>query len=170
MARGKSPFKFENMWLKTEGFVKKVQFWWNCYSFYGTPSFVLARKLKALKEDIHLWNLKEFGNVGVKKKRLLEELVKLDRGKERSTRITIEENMERDRVILKVKQLASLEEISLRQKFRVLWLKEGDNNSKFFHQMAKSHRRNNYLGNLEVDGVVYEDEAKVVAQVVSKVI
>ena len=32
--------------------------------------------------------------------------------------------------------------------------------------MANSHRRNNYLGNLEVDGVVYEDEAKVVAQVV----
>ena len=32
--------------------------------------------------------------------------------------------------------------------------------------MANSHRRNNYLGNLEVDGEVYEDEAKVVAQVV----
>ena len=73
---------------------------------------MLARKLKALKEDIRLWN-SEFGNVEVKKKRLLE-LVKLDRGKEGSTRITIEENMERDRVILKVKWLASLEEISLR--------------------------------------------------------
>ena len=32
--------------------------------------------------------------------------------------------------------------------------------------MANSHGRNNYLGNLEVDGVVYKDEAKVVAQVV----
>lgn len=53
-----------------------MQFWWNCYSFHGTPSFVLAKNLKALKEDIRLWNLKEFGNVEVKKKRLLEELVK----------------------------------------------------------------------------------------------
>ena len=117
---------------------------------------MLAKKLKALKEDIRLWNLKEFGNVEVKKKRL----------KEGSTGITIEEKRERDRVILKVKWLASLEEISLRQKSRVLWLKEGDNNSKFFHRIANSHRRNNYLGNLEVDGVVYKDEAKVVAQVV----
>ena len=117
---------------------------------------MLAKILKALMEDICLWNLKEFGNVEVKKKRL----------KEGSTGITIEEKRERDRVILKVKWLASLEEISLRQKSRVLWLKEGDNNSKFFHRIANSHRRNNYLGNLEVDGVVYKDEAKVVAQVV----
>jgi len=68
---------------------------------------VLAKKLKALKEDIHLWNLKEFGNVEVKKKRLLEELAKLDR----KEGITIEEKRERDRVILEVKWLAWSEEI-----------------------------------------------------------
>ena len=33
MARGKSLFKFENMWLKTEGFVDRVQSWWNWHSF-----------------------------------------------------------------------------------------------------------------------------------------
>ena len=123
---------------------------------------MLTKKLKALKEDIHLWNLKEFGNVEVKKKRLLEELAKLDK-KEGITGITIKEKRERDRVILEVKWLAWLEEILLRQKSKFLWLKERDNNSNFFHWMPNSHRRNNYLGNLEVDGEVYEDEAKVVA-------
>ena len=54
MARGKSLFKFENMWLKMEVFVYRVQSWWN--SFVGTPSSVLAKKLKALKEDIEQWN------------------------------------------------------------------------------------------------------------------
>ena len=29
MVRGKSPFRFENMWLKTDGFVNKVQSWWS---------------------------------------------------------------------------------------------------------------------------------------------
>ena len=29
MARGKSPFKFENMWLKTDGFTDRVHSWWN---------------------------------------------------------------------------------------------------------------------------------------------
>ena len=50
--RGKSHFRFENMWLKTDGFKDRVHSWWNRYSFLGTPSFVLAKKLKALKEDI----------------------------------------------------------------------------------------------------------------------
>ena len=61
--RGKSPFRFENMWLKTDGFKDRVHSWWNQYSFSGTPSFVLAKMLKALKEDIIQWNRSEFGNV-----------------------------------------------------------------------------------------------------------
>ena len=52
MSRGKSPFRFENLWLKIDGFVDRVQFWWNQHSFVGTPSFVLAKKLKALKAKI----------------------------------------------------------------------------------------------------------------------
>ena len=78
MERGKSPFKFENMWLRSEGFVDRVHTWWNQHSFVGTPSFVLAKKLKALKEDIVQWNRQEFGNVGRQKKQLLEELKTLD--------------------------------------------------------------------------------------------
>ena len=56
MARGKSSFRFENMWLRSEGFVDRVHTWWNQRSCVGTPSFVLAKKLKALKEDIVQWN------------------------------------------------------------------------------------------------------------------
>jgi hypothetical protein len=45
-------FKFENMCLKFEGFVEKVKQWWLSYSFQGSPSFILACKLKALKIDL----------------------------------------------------------------------------------------------------------------------
>ena len=78
MARGKSPFRFENIWLKTDGFVDRVDSWWNRHSFSGTPSFVFARKLKALKEDVIQWNRQEFGNVGRRKKELLGALEVLD--------------------------------------------------------------------------------------------
>ena len=40
--KGRSAFKFENMWLKDEGFVERAQQWWNGYCFLGSPSFILA--------------------------------------------------------------------------------------------------------------------------------
>ena len=48
----------------------------------------------------------------------------------------------------------------------MLCIKEGDNNTKFFHKMANSHRRYNHLSILEVDGVVYKEKYEVATQVV----
>ena len=65
-----------------------------------------------------------------------------------------------------MEHLFSLEEISWRQKSRMLCIKEGNNNTKFFHKMANSQRRYNHLRILEVDGVVFEEEFEVTTQVV----
>ena len=48
----------------------------------------------------------------------------------------------------------------------MLCIKEEDNNTKFFHKMANSHRRYNHLRTLEVDGVVFEEESEKTNQVV----
>ena len=48
----------------------------------------------------------------------------------------------------------------------MLCIKEGNKNTKFFHKVIDSRRRYNHLSILEVDGVIYEEESKVVAQVV----
>jgi hypothetical protein len=71
---------------------------------------------------------------------------------------------DRDRrkvVISELDKLAHLEETSWRQKSRVLWLKEGDNNTKFFHKMANSNRRRNYMKKVEVDGTVHENASDI---------
>ena len=47
---GKKLFRFENMWLKGEGFLEMVSSWWESYHFQGTPSFVLANKF----EDVEI--------------------------------------------------------------------------------------------------------------------
>ena len=55
------------MWLRAENVVDKVKAWWASYLFQGTPSFILAKKLVALKLDLKKWNETEFGNVAYKK-------------------------------------------------------------------------------------------------------
>ena len=62
--------------------------------------------------------------------------------------------------------LASLEEISYRQKSKALFIKEGDNNTRFFHRLANSHRRTNQIRGVEVEGALYEDESEVTNPIV----
>lgn len=50
LGRGSWHFKFDNMWLKSESFVEQVETWWMSYCFQGSPSYVLARKLKAFED------------------------------------------------------------------------------------------------------------------------
>lgn len=56
---GPSPFRFE---IK-DGFHAKVSNWWKELHFEGLASFVLAQKLKAIKELIKRWNKKEIGRL-----------------------------------------------------------------------------------------------------------
>ena len=65
-----------------------------------------------------------------------------------------------------IEYLASLEEISWRQKSRALFVKEGDNNTQFFHRLANSHRNANQIKRIEMDGVLYEDESDIHSQLV----
>ena len=68
------------------------------------------------------------------------------------TRTLLEgEQHERDQAKADLERIM-LEEISQRQKSRLLCLKEGEKNMKFFHRLANSHCRNNTIGRLVVDG------------------
>uniref|UniRef100_A0A2N9EHM0 Reverse transcriptase domain-containing protein n=1 Tax=Fagus sylvatica TaxID=28930 RepID=A0A2N9EHM0_FAGSY len=64
--RSARPFRFENMWLKAEGFVKKVKGWWNSYQVHGTPSFIFASKLRRSKGILKngMWRLLGMWRVG----------------------------------------------------------------------------------------------------------
>ena len=123
MLRGKTSFKFENMWLKVEGFVDLVRGWWNGYHFVGSPSYVLACKLKALKGDLKHWNKHVFGDVSFKKKHLLSELLDLDLREGMQT-LSLADSARRVEINADIEFLASMEEISWRQKSKALYLKK----------------------------------------------
>jgi hypothetical protein len=144
------------MWLQAEGFEELVKSWWRSYVYEGTPSFVFASKLKALKTDLKQWNEEVFGNVGVNKKKLEKGLCELDLIAEERP-LSEEEKSKREEFSRNLERHVFLEEVSWRQKSRALWLKEGDSNTKFFQRLANSHRRHNTIETLVVDGQLTDD-------------
>ncbi|KAG6697656.1 hypothetical protein I3842_09G212200 [Carya illinoinensis] len=78
LQEGRRYFKFENMWLKVDGFVENIHSWWAPYQLTGSPSFILAEKLKALKNDLRKWNLEIFGHIKDHRDKLFMELQQLD--------------------------------------------------------------------------------------------
>ncbi|RVX06893.1 hypothetical protein CK203_015021 [Vitis vinifera] len=72
--RGPIPFRFENMWLKEEGFKELLKELVARFNFSGSYSFVLSEKLKALKVKLKNWNKEVFGKVGVNLRMALDKV------------------------------------------------------------------------------------------------
>uniref|UniRef100_A0A2N9GWZ4 Reverse transcriptase domain-containing protein n=1 Tax=Fagus sylvatica TaxID=28930 RepID=A0A2N9GWZ4_FAGSY len=69
---------WEDRFPKAKGFGEMVRGWWEHYKFEGTPSFIMAKKLKALKLDLKKWNEEVFGHMRHRRNILMLELDKLD--------------------------------------------------------------------------------------------
>ena len=112
------------MWLKAKGFLDKVNSCWENYHFQGTPSYILAKKLTALKTDLKKWNKTDFSNITAKKQQLWSKLNALD-VKEDNQPLTEEEKLEKATFRSELKKTALLEEIRWRQKVQSVVLKGG---------------------------------------------
>ena len=75
--------------------------------------------------------------------------------------MTQEEVAARQQEFGRIWDLNRMEEISWRQKSQVTWLKEGDKNTKFFHQMETVKSRVNFLERIRRDGIILESSIEV---------
>ncbi|KAJ9701497.1 hypothetical protein PVL29_006726 [Vitis rotundifolia] len=158
--RGPIPFRFENMWMKEEGFKELLKGWWQGFSFSGSYSFILSEKLKALKVKLKNWNKEVFGKVGVNLRMALDKVSFWD-DQERQRALNEQELEARKEAREDYKKWALMEEISWRQKSRETWLKEGDKNTGFFHKMANSNCRRNCLKKIKVNGVWLSNDQEI---------
>jgi hypothetical protein len=98
------------MWVRHKAFIGNVRQWWGSYDFQGSPSFLLASKLKVSKEDIKKWNKESFGDVHIKKLELMKELQLLESkenqglftGEDRVRRLNTQSELERTLLLDKV--------------------------------------------------------------------
>uniref|UniRef100_A0A2N9FJK0 Reverse transcriptase zinc-binding domain-containing protein n=1 Tax=Fagus sylvatica TaxID=28930 RepID=A0A2N9FJK0_FAGSY len=90
------------------------------FEFERTPSFILAKKLKALKLDLKKWNEEVFHNVRHRRNTLMLELEKLDATVEHHP-LAEDEIIQKGWIVADLEKNAFLEEISWRQKSQALW-------------------------------------------------
>ena len=149
--RGPTPFRFENMWLKVEGFKDLVHSWWQGIEVRGSASYKLATKMKEIKQKLKVWNREVFGKLESNKTLALQQVEFWDR--EESERIlTVEKTELKKEAKDNYRKWVIMEETHWRQLSREIWLKEGDRNTGFFHRMASAHRRNNSLERIKING------------------
>ncbi|RVW22709.1 hypothetical protein CK203_103837 [Vitis vinifera] len=132
--RGPSPFRFENMWLKVEGFKDLMRSWWQRMSVFGNLE---SNKLAALQQ-VDYWD-----QVGKRKE--------TDRGG------ILQQKEAKEGYAKWVK----MEEIHWRQLSRELWLREGDRNTGYFHRMANAHRMRHTMERIKISGVWLSEEQEV---------
>jgi hypothetical protein len=98
-----------------------------------------------------------FGNVDSLKKGRLEDLRTLVR-LEDERGLDSKEILRKSLIASDLERIILQEEISWRQKSRVLWLKECDKCTKFFHRIANLNRRSNSIKSLSVNGSVTSNQ------------
>ena len=75
--------------------------------------------------------------------------------------LTAVEKSEQVNLHTDIEKLTLLEEFSWRQKYRVLHLREGDSNTRFFHRIANSNKRNNSIESHMINGSFSFDQGMI---------
>lgn len=142
------PFRFELAWSTVEGFQELVIQWWSSLSPVDCGAFVLAKKLISLHSHLRIGAKFNFGSIKLKKLACLQEVEALDIAKE-SHRLTLSELQQEQELFENLKEIHRQDEVYWRQRLRVQWLKEGDENMKSFHTVANGRKNQNFIPNIQ---------------------
>nr|KAJ0196777.1 hypothetical protein LSAT_V11C700381330 [Lactuca sativa] len=148
---GPIPFKLFNSWMFKEGFDKLVIDSWSRFVGYGNPDAYLAAKLKFLKNVIRKWR-KEACKIESKELDGWISMVKNFEKQAETRPLTDVEIGKWNEGIKKIEELERLKTMDLKQKARIKWTIDGDENSKFFHGFINSKNRRNHIHGLTING------------------
>ncbi|KAF7835565.1 reverse transcriptase [Senna tora] len=152
--KGSKVFRFDIRWLEHDDFIPKVNEGWSGeYSDDLIPMEILVNKLDKRWKILIDWSKKVFPNCRKKIDRLMRDLNRCQVGV-----LTEEKRLKAARVVEEIQKEWDMEEKYWLQKSRILWLKEGDKNSRFLHQSTIQRDRNKVLRLKDDGGMWMEDE------------
>lgn len=148
---GPRPFKLFNSWLLKEGFDCTVKDAWERFVRCGNPDAYLAAKLKNLKDEIKKWKSKNDNIESLEVEKIKANISQLEKLTE-SRSLTDAELGSRNEGLRKILELEKLAVLDLKQRERVKWTVEGDENTKFFHGYINNKHMRNTIHGLLVNG------------------
>jgi len=156
-------FRFENFWVKMDGFRDLVEQVWSkpVHSLLPIKWLQLARVAKGLKR----WRREKVGDTRLQLAIVKEVLLQLEAAQEFRT-LTQQELDLRRRLKIRSTGLAAIEKSRIKQRARLTYIRSGDVNTKFFHIRASTRLRKNYIHCLHTDGRVattHNDKEKIIA-------
>ncbi|XP_071714436.1 uncharacterized protein [Rutidosis leptorrhynchoides] len=128
------PFKFYNYLTTKAGFLPIVNNMWKT-EVNRHAMYCVVTKLKSLKKPLRKLNYEQ-GNLFEKVKKLKVELERVQEAVVRDPS-NVDLREEEAMYVKAYKEAIIDEELFLKQKSKIEWLKEGDQNSKFFHKAVK---------------------------------
>jgi hypothetical protein len=145
--RSGKQFRYENVWQTHPDYDRLVlDSWRRGAGADGLGGVVQA--LSTMQNKLSTWGAKEFGCLARKARKLRQKLYNL-----RSRSVGRGPTDEEKAITKKLREVLRQEEIWMRQRSRVQWLREGDRNTAYFHSCAAQRKRTNKIVELErVDG------------------
>lgn len=135
---GARRFLFETMWMKEENFEEVVKEAWS-----SGDSVNIDTRIQRCASTLTHWNHHSFKRVTKEIQGLKKEMAELN---------LINPSMEQENrlrtVSRELEKLLEQEELMWRQRSRVSWLKEGDKNTRFFHERAKARGKKNQINGI----------------------
>ena len=146
---GPKPFKVFDGWLMNKDYHKVVKECWSDTKLTGWGGYVLKCKLQILKQRLKIWSKENFGDLGNKVKQIQQKLNDMENA------LPVQPSDQQIQELKKTQadlwEKATIHEACLRQKSRSRWIKEGDNNTSYFHRSIKYSRRRNAVRGLLID-------------------
>ncbi|XP_026452200.1 uncharacterized protein LOC113352613 [Papaver somniferum] len=157
---GAPPFRCVAMWFLEASFLSLLKQWWTSFSCSGSASFIMAKKLQLLKEQIKKWNKEVFGRIDRRNEKILADIVVLDQLDDDRT-ISPSQLATRSNIRLQYEEVADMIYLHWLNKSGAQWFQHGDRNTKYFHKLAKHRRRRNNVVRLRINGSWVEDKAEI---------